>query len=589
MARVSISLALLLVGSYAFAQPFGAFGYVAPAWVRPFEISLSGFKIHSKNSAVVSFSQPCTAWKCSEISDKQFTAVVSDSGLCPRKLRIDLLSPGFSLYFESGVFLDFDCKECPFLSWSEGSVGADVPTPPTKSILISFRDDQPPLLLSFPQTPGAFIISGTPGHWILRTTDLEYHWMRVAAPLGETGYPTPNVASLGELSRKLAPVQSYFAGSDATLLNVTTTQDGTSITADWHYNQPGALIPPSAFFAPLGNDPIEVLSPITNLAADDEDGPMLASTTSDLKIRFPFRPLGVGRALQQGAPAQASPVQPSLAIPGLVQMALANLEASASNSLRDAVNRLPKDFIASAADSSEPFTGQRLPFSPSGEGMDLTAAYALLIASHGLAENDPRVNPLLLSLLLRRSWSSWMVDCPDRSISRRATVLSSVACAMSDKYEVRLEGCMMEAGLAAQTGGQLWRAHHGFSSPASTFAEPLLHLRDALFRGQADAFADSLRGPHVLAAVPIEAQSAKDQTTIQWTAFDPSEYDLQFFESLASVKAGHNVTQVTTSRNEEGFLVKANTADAGPSQIVLSPPLPVPQYVAPPTYFEQGS
>ncbi|HEY3780409.1 MAG TPA: hypothetical protein VGL56_04945 [Fimbriimonadaceae bacterium] len=593
MARRLTSLLVLLLATFAGAQPFGAFGYHEPTDVAGFILGRDGFHVNAAGALQFRYVQPYTQWKCTDLADSRVAAVVSTKGLCPRKVKIDLVSPGFELFFETGFSFIVNSKNSPYLTWPDGSVGPDVPTPPIPWVLISFKDSQPPVLISFPSGSCSVRMSGTTGAWTIRSVDVDPHWLHIVAPLGDTGVATSTAAELGALVQKVNPNLDIWCQNEPVLKSMETQSDAVSVTGIWHYDRPGAIIPEAALFAALNGYQLEIKSPTRDLNAPNHAGPVVVSSGSDLVIRFPIQELKPGRALANGMPILHMNAPKDLGdISSIWSLALTNLIASCDRRTRDAVPALVSRYVAESSIQAEPFTRQQVPYDESGTGMDQAAAFALLQQSQTAAGGLMRqTNPFILSLMLRRGWDRWLLECPNDAISRRASAIASIALALAGDTNSRLQAGMLEAGMAAEQGQNLWQWHRGIAEKKQ-FLEPVEDCRRTLFLvpEAKDPFVQVLEGDlHVVADSPVLATSDPLSVSVHWTNEDTRPQELLFLTgSQLKITQGRNILTMATRLEKEGYYARALPADSGVTELYLSaiPALSLPDYAPPPPYSE---
>lgn len=582
MARRLTSLAILLISAIGVAQPFGRFGYLDGAKLPGFVVDRQGFRITAADASTFQFSQPTQAWRYSQISDMDKEAMISSSGRAPRKISANLLSPGFSLYFESGLSFVVSSADCPFITWADGSAGSGVPTPPINWALISFKKAEPPVLLAFPDQKYSLRIDGGPGGWVLRSIELTPGWVHVISPLGNASAATSSARDLGALVQRVLPNLDVWIAPRPRYEDIEIHSDEQSVTATWHFDRPLAVIPSAAILAAAGGYPVKIETPVRDLGIATDEGPVQVTATPDLVVRFPVRRLAPGRSLVDGFDHVDAVVNGFNDVQGMVGVALANLEAGCDPKTRDMATKLSTRFVSQSKNYPEPITGQQLPYSSDGAGLEVASAYALLLASNLAADGrDVRVNPLNLSMLVSRDWATWKIWAADPSISRTATELTAVACVLGGDEHLRLDGAMLEAGLAAD------RARSRGGAPNS---EILSNLRQWLFSGEAaanaDTFCEALSSPvTVFADFPISARADKDGLIVSWLSQDciPKEVVVSS-ASHFRVDRGKNVLTISSHNTDSGLIIRALPGDIGPTEVRLSSSslISVPKFSPPP-------
>ena len=578
-----------MAAAWGSAQSFGRFGYGEAAGVAPFGLSPAGFHVEG-GLAKFQYEEPYTRWNPISTSNWEQVASLS-AGAGPRKIRINLLTPGFYLFFESGMRLKIANGSAPFLTWGEGSVGPNVPTPETDWVLASFAERQPPVLFSFQGSKAALKVSGGPGSWYLQTTDVDPHWVKVCAPLGTEGFATSNAASLGALSNRITPNIDIWTSPPPAMKGSQVSADLTSVTATWTFDRPGVIVPAAAQMAMIGGYRARILSPVRDLGAAAGTGPLSACASNVLQVHFPVQRIGLGRPVENNAQTVRAANLTTLSQVGpICSLAFSNLICSSDPRTRQLAKELSASFISSAPDIPEPFTGQRLPYDAAGKGLDLSAAYALLLQSVITSEAKREDNGLTLSLLLRQDWDSWLLSCQDLDLQRRSSALTALACVVASDAKSRLAAGMLEAGLAAQKGIALWREHRGLGA-RKPYLDPLPEMFSTLFftypAKPACPFVSSLLSPvRAMSDLSLATWTQDDQLMLSWTTDDVGERSIRFY-GLPRLNLGknHNVAQTAAIKEGAVLGVKVKPADAGTVQLSIDqigaqlPPFqPAPAY-----------
>jgi hypothetical protein len=593
--KLSLVVFILALATVSLGQPFGRFGYTEPTSLPGFILHRDGFMASTPGASFFRYQEAYSSYRPTSTSDIEQTAITSTAGLGPRKLKVNLLRPGFALYFETGFYFKLGDKQAPYLSWADGSVGEEVPTPECSWVLVSFRNQQPPMILSFEGAKTSVILTGSPGNWILRSVDTEPNWVRVTEPTGTQPQQTANAADLGLLVRRVTPNLDLWATPAPALKGVDIKSDSTSVIATWHFAKAGAFIPMPPLLASTGGYNATIQSPTRDSGASTEQGPLIASDSPDLTIRFPVQKIEPGRSLLANLQLQKLTAPSSLTdIPSVFRLAFDNLSPSTDRKSRMIANASSSTYFSDASMVPEPFTGQRLLTDATGKGSDVAAAYALLLQCNLSADRSAQdTNSILLSLSLRRDWGTWMPMCGDLDTQRRAAALMSLAYVMDGGDAARLEAAMLETGLCAQRGLQRWQAHRHMATE-SPFLEPLDDLRTQLFFTKvplpADAFVQSLLTPvKCKSDAAVTTSMRGTDTVLQWVATDelPTELEL-FCSGDYHVEKGRNVDSFDLKQTPTGVRLKVMSVDVGPTEVVLKSAknAPLPPYVVPPPYSE---
>jgi len=477
MIRVALIGALFCAAASSLAQGFGRFGYKDSWSIPALVLDREGFKTDFGAADKFYFPRPLTQWKPIASSPMQQTVSATPFAGAPSKLRQELTAPGFSLYFDIGIDLKVSSLNSPFVSWTDrGSLdgNSDYPTPEVKWALISFRDNQPPILLTFPWKPCAIRIKGKSGAWRITSEGPWQGWARVVAPTGILPRRTNDVSQLGALVEEIKANEEFWSQVPPNATGLSVADDDASVTAEWTFDRAGAVIPDPVTMAPFAGYNVTVLTKTRRLEAPTLDGPLVITDEPKLTVRFPARRIPTGRVVAVGPPPQSLSTASYLDPAGVSELALANLLSPAPKSLRSISETTYAEFLTNAAYHTEPFTNQPLPYAADGKGLDLTAAHALLMQSTiSVSRATSEGNSLLTSLIWRRDWLSWRVWSDNSDISRRASALGAIAASLAPEPERRLDGAMLEAGLRGEQGARVWRRRSGFAE-----GPPLLEVMD---------------------------------------------------------------------------------------------------------------
>lgn len=413
------------------------------------------------------------------------------------KMRANLLGLGFEVYCVGKLKLAIRTTSSPFLTWSEGSVGSGVPTPNTVWIGVSFRDSQPPLAIGFLSGPAGLQIQGSAGDWTLETVEDYKGWIRICAPNGIMPYRTNGAAELGDFAKLCKKLAMVISSPTPMIKSQSVLADSQGIDLNIELSGAGAVIPSHWMMAPIAGYPVKVSGSPEPTTVQTESGPVYLHSLPNLRVRFPARRVPLGRAIGLGNLNLPEPgTVSSLHIPGVVELALINLLANATQSHRMVAQETLDQFFEEAHYAIEPFSKQQLPFNSAGADIDVVGAHALLLqAMQNNFMEEPQNNSLLMSLSLRRDWFSGRLWVPDFDAGRGAMSLAALAGALSPEPERRLDGAMFEAALMAERGLEIWKRRRSqpVESPAKSGA--LLPLREALFTrtlAKRNAFADLL-------------------------------------------------------------------------------------------------
>jgi hypothetical protein len=243
-----------------------------------------------------------------------------DRPLSPVKAMANPFAEGVELYFREGFAFRVSSLGAPIITWREGSAGDGVPAPASDFHLISFRDAQPPVLLSYPGKPLPLKVTGEPGNWVVRSGAPFEGWVRVIAPFGREIRNGADASQLGAMSEAIVPHLSRWTALAPELLGITADVDGNGLVGRWRFDRAAAVLPPilvAAVRGELGRK-ATLLSPATIAFPG---GPSVTKDT-ELVLRFPDAVWRPGRALGSEPPAIA--LDPT-SVPSITNNAFVNL------------------------------------------------------------------------------------------------------------------------------------------------------------------------------------------------------------------------------------------------------------------------
>jgi hypothetical protein len=482
--KCSVLLCINLLSGIAAAEAFGRFGYDQVA-IPGFALDKEGFRVRHPSADRFRFFRPLPQWKAlpggSAIEHSRFLGGIVRN---PNKFKMDLLSPGFQLYFPDGFELRLTNLAAPLLSWSAGSFEGDTgfPTPPVKWAVLSFRDSQPPVLFSFPGNPAAMKLTGKAGAWVLRNEGAFAGWIRIAAPTGTRARRTNTAAELGALTNEIKAEEKFWTSPSPKIVKQTIQDDERAIEVMYEFDRAHVIVPPAASMAKLGGNPLSIRAPVRRINAPTEEGLLEVTNERFLGFRFQARRVPTGRAITLGPPPPPFGTASYLDYAATTELALANCVASADLPLRKLADQTFAEYLGAAETFPEPVSGQNLPYASDGTGLDLAAAHALLMQSTistRRASSDE--NSLLTSVAWRRDWASWQLMTANRDVGRRAAALAAIAATMTPEPSRRLEGAFLEAGLDAERGLAIWKTRVGVKDVPTAFVEPMESLRFELY------------------------------------------------------------------------------------------------------------
>jgi len=447
-------------------------------------IDREGIVAKTPNAEPIAFAHASRGWKATITSDVGQTVALDATPNCPRKIAASLYAPGASLYFDGGFELHLKTTKAPFLTWEAGSVATSVPTPKLAWVLVSFDGMSAPFMLSLPSgSESSFLVIGKPGDWSLMLQSPYTGWVRIAFPFGTHEFATSTAADLGQLAGRFKRLEERYTAPVPTLETLDIAADDDGVTASWTFSGP-AVIPPALLLAPTGGYGVKLRTPYEHSGYVTELGPISFTMGRVLRVRFPCKRMGPGRAITIPGPARTMPATVSaIDIPTIVDLAVEAMRGDRDPSCQSMADEATQSYLSSAEFAMELWTRETVPYNATNRGIDLSAAYALLNQALQLGDARPPDNPFLTSVLWRTDWLTWMPfsDTPNQDIDRRAAALCVVASSMNPVPAIRLAGAILEAGLSAERGQYIQRRRAvGAQVPAMTFLEPLYAIRHQL-------------------------------------------------------------------------------------------------------------
>lgn len=557
----------------------------------------SYFSVADDSADRLFFEFAATRWRPVATSEIEETLAFGTSAFAPAKLRVALTAPGFEMYCPAGLRLHVHCASSPFLTWSEGSVTNGVPTPNVRWLVLSFATKEPPLIFGFPDRPCSMRIDGRTGDWTIGFPSLA-GWVRVGPLFGTRSVAADTAFMLGKLAQSAAKQAEIYDTFPPKLMGVDLASDADSVTATWHFDRPGAVIPSAASLAKLGGYLLSVKSPAHMLDFESAEGVVEVADGTEITIRFPVRmvPAGRGLGIGPGPSEPLSAVSPT-DVPGVVQLALENLAAARSHSCRIRGQEAYDAFFNQAEYSTEPWTGQQLPYAATGKGIDVCAAHALLDqALANTLQSSSEQNSLLTSIDWRRDWLTWDLCVDDPAVRRRAQALAALAGALCPEPSRRLDAAMLQAGLSAERGLELWRSHRDAAFKPAPLLEPELGLRQVLFglAGPEDkdsAFMRQVLSPiRVYGDVALSATAESGRLRLSWPVVEAKPSMLSLASGFpVDLERGGNFSLFKVDQASGTTELRYTPEFSGDCWAFLTCPVPVGQLppVAPaPAYSE---
>ena len=474
-------LAFLATSTFA-QEGFGRFGFTKAPKVPGFEVSQSGFKTHYSGSDQFHFATPLKIWNPVATSPWRQVVLTDGGAGRPSKVRFDLWDMGFSMYFPSGIEFKLRSTASPFLSWKEGSVKDGIPTPKSDWVCLSFQDQQPPVVMGFPEETTQLQISGELGSWTLKSGKNFKGWVRFALPYGLTPFRSTTVQGLGKLSERCNKEEELWYAPLADVPEPTLEDDSDGIVATWKLPRKRTVVPNMFYLSPLGGYPSHIQTDTAVYGSITDEGPIVLTKGSSLVVRFPIKRIPAGRGLSIGEPIPQSFNSISWKEPlSIVNLALANTLSGRNRDASQKARELLAQYYEFSALEAEPNTKQSVFYKSDGTGMLQAAVHSLLGQSVRTGElvtmgDDPQ----LISVYWRLDPYSGSLGIPNEEAAR-ISAISAIAGAFSSEPKMRFRAAMFQSSMSGIRGMNTWKKRLGLAATEPKLHEPLLSIRKGLF------------------------------------------------------------------------------------------------------------
>jgi len=524
------------------------------------------------------FPKTTAYWQQSETSSFGQSVFLGNFEGAPQKLRFDQFDHGVWFYFPTGIKLRLACLSAPFLSWKEASVGKDVPTPESKWILCSFRNNQPAVLFTFEGKPQALRITGRAGNFSLESTNKFAGWVRIALPAGLKRVSTNTAESLGIIVANVAKFEHVWNTPRPKLVKTETTFTPVSITKSYTFQNAGFAVPHWVGFSELGGYSLKRDSAIDRLPGLTPEGPMQVSKEKTLIVRMPIKlfPLGLP------VPTQKRDVNLSLDqfndFRAVSKIAFQLLAGEHSRDFLAQAKVIRNRYLAETKYEREPLTRQLLPYDAVGNNIDLAAAHALLVEALGRAQNEPNTDyGLLTTIFWRLDWQTGQLAVKDDQLRRRASALASLAAILTENDVFREKAAIIQAGLAAERGVNIWLRRQKYLTTDPKLLEPLPGLRKAIFSIQnpgfrIDPMASYLLSPLRSLTEDVFLTETGTIPTLEWTADAKLEGEMKVrLPQGISLAKSLNLAEFTQQREGEFTRVRYKALQPGTCKAIFVP------------------
>lgn len=458
MAFPSRLLALLLLGAAAQLAPGQATGrfQAGPAPELPgFAWSHRGFRAADSNGSLFQFSDPATSVRLQSASSRSAEWVVTGGRHAPSHLRVNLRSPGFEMKVRPGFRFRLDSLRPPLFTTSVGTYEG-APAPASRWVMVSFRENTPPVLFAFRQGVSEMRAQGSAGQWEVRFSPGYEGWVRVVLPFGQRPPATSEtlIERLGRQASAIKGLAPFITGPSPKAQSQRVLIGASAMRLEQTFDVPGAILPSAPLLAALFSG-AQAETPYRLISDSFSEGPLAVSTSLNQSIRLPHGPLPLGRALTVGPWSADVPEEERR----LLSVTPSSLRGRQPDQVLDLYARLTRGFA---------------PFSSVESYLPLDSSQVKLFADAAVKQawwiNEgilPDTSALALSALL------WKMDPLTWTLSSGLERQSEAALAalLSETPERRAEGLMLAYGLAAQKELKARADRFDFASPPS--APPL--------------------------------------------------------------------------------------------------------------------
>lgn len=491
-----------------------------------FDFNQTGFKTHFSGSDQFNFASPLKIWNPVATSPSRQVILTDGGPGRPSKVRFDLWDYGISMYFPAGIELKIRSTASPFLSWKEGSVTDGIPTPKSDWICLSFQDQQPPVVLGFPEETTPLQVSGELGNWTIQSDKNFKGWVRFSLPFGLEPYRSTTVQGLGRLSERCKKEEELWFAPIADVPEPTYEDDSDGIVATWTLPRKRTVVPNIFYLSPMGGYPCRILTDITPYDSDTDEGPVILTRTGVLSVRLPIKRIPAGRGLSIGEPIPQSYDAISWNDPlGIVNLALANTLSGRNRPSSQKARELLAQYYEFSAPEAEPNTKQSVFYKADGSGMLKAAVHSLLGQSVRTGELVTMgEDPQLISIF-------WRLDPYNGSLGVqseegfRIAAISAIAGSFSSLPKMRFQAAMFQAAMSGVRGLSVWKKRVGLSNLEPKLHEPLLSIRKGLFSlnfqsPQSPVVSNWMSEIRCYGDAPMWLQKQEDSYEFCWTAVD---------------------------------------------------------------------
>lgn len=430
LVSVSLLVSGLMLGG------FGQFGFQHTHKLDYFEVSPTQFRSLIDDSNIFRLSG--TREGLNFAATNRFTKALSMRPVKGAPLRIvyETGTTGFSMEFRDGFSWDVASGEMPFITWSEGSVGPGVSSPPSKWALLTWKEAKSPILFCF-STPTSLIVEETGNGYRVKSDGAFAGWVRIRAPFGSRRIATSSARELGEVAAKLKASLSESETPAPRVIGFDSRQDGNYIIANWKFDRAGTLLPlPLEYGVKKGL--ATILSSVE--VAQNLDG-RNRTASPILTVRFSSRKVSNGIAVCVGSPlaGDAAATVSGSDVLSVCDAVFSTMYGNSDAILFEELSAAQAEFYGRRRMIVEPVSGLKCWFGRDGGGILLATGFAILKSVRG---DETELEGLLGTV----SWTDWLPMGLTEAERISAGSLLSIGAAMSSSPEWRVLGAMANIG-----------------------------------------------------------------------------------------------------------------------------------------------
>ncbi|MBL8067462.1 MAG: hypothetical protein JNM28_03355 [Armatimonadetes bacterium] len=587
-ARASISALGLALAAAGYGS-FGRYAFAQIPQVPGLVLEQNRLRVAHAPADSLYFAAPLGDLKAKRIDEGEAVFQSRDYAFAPGAVRYSPWRPGLELYFPLDFKFTLKTDLGPYLTWAEGSVGADVPGAPSRWYLLNFRDGQAPLMFVF-EEPVQLIVTGDSANWTLTGLQKYKGWVRVLAPIGPKRVAA-NVASLGALAKDVGPLAGWLMRPRPNLVSFESRSDAGYLTAIWKFDGIGAQIPTPLHLCKAGGFETRILTGSTPILAQQAEGPVSFSLEPRIAVRFPMRRIPGGRALAVGKPSQGLSAASGFDVPSITELAISLLSGERDELSTELYASCSDEYRRALPNITDLVTGGHFATPGDGSGLDLLAGQALLQQCGGSGRRD-----LLDKAMECQDHWDWSLVAQDPKTRARATALFALAASFSSDVTVRARGAMAEASCRAASVMDDYAKRRDFPSLGLSPVQPMKPLRDQVFGDIALAkpgfgFIDMLTSPvRIVDGPAVTVERNGEAYILSWRHQRGSATTLDLATAYpVEIEALDNLAEITPSSFLAETRLHLVPKGEGVCRAILRLPpwaLGIPDAVEPPRYSE---